>query len=127
MKGAMLFIGLAVENALEGAVVYKNSPNLRNGKLNPKDFHKYAHDLKDVANKLDLELSLISDGYLIRLSMFVQWASRYKAPLRQVEYYKSQGELKMHHPSDFDQARQLIETLQELSDYSQENSWPHES
>ncbi len=127
MKGAMLFLGLAVENALKGAVVHKAKPDLRNGKLSPKHFHEYAHDLKDVADKLELDLSDIPSDYLDRLSMFVQWASKYKTPLRRVDYDMSQGKIKMQVPSDFDRAKILIGRLQAFSGYSEENGWPHQS
>lgn len=127
MKGVMLFLGLAVENALKGAVVYKAKPDLRNGKLSPKHFHEYAHDLKDVAGKLDVDLSDIPNDYLDRLSMFVQWASKYKAPLRLRDYDDSQGNIKMQVPTDFDSAKVLINRLQVYSGYSEENGWPHQS
>ncbi len=108
MKGAMLFLGLAVENALKGAVIYKSKPDLNNNRLNPEHFHKYGHDLKAVAKKLDLDLSQISEDYLDRLSIFVQWASKYKAPLKRIDYNNSQGKIQMRYPSDFDNAKALI-------------------
>jgi len=125
MKGAMLLLGLAIENALKGAVVYQTKLVLRNDKLNSKHFHKYAHDLKDVADKLSIDFADIPRVYLDRLSMYVQWAAKYKAPLRQVDFERSQGNIKMEAPSDFDGAKTIITRLQEYCGYSEESGWPY--
>ncbi len=127
MKGTMLLLGLAVENALKGAVVYKAKPDIRNGKLDPKYFHKYSHDLKGVAEKLGADFSDIPRDYLDRLSIYVQWASKYKAPLRQVEFESSRGNIKMQAPSDFDNAKIIINRLQVYCGYTEESGWPYQS
>jgi hypothetical protein len=125
MKGAMLMLGLAAENALKGAFVYKSKPDLSSNKLAPKFFHKHTHDLNDVANKLNLSLTKQENALLNRLSMFVQWASKYKAPLRQTDHQNAQNNIKMQYPSDFDKVEDLINSLQLQSGYSEEFGWPY--
>ncbi|MGO2232428.1 hypothetical protein B6N13_04460 [Marinomonas sp. UCMA 3892] len=127
MKGAMLFLALAVENALKGAYVHIEKPEVKNGKVNSKHFHKHSHDLKDVAMKLDLNLTDDLKLYLDRLSMFIQWASRYKAPLREIDYIQSRGQIRLKHPSDFENAKNLINVLQQQSGYVEGRGWPFES
>tara|TARA_B100001063_G_scaffold207116_1_gene202825 strand:- start:3122 stop:3595 length:474 start_codon:yes stop_codon:yes gene_type:complete len=127
MKGAMLFLALAVENALKGAYVHLDKPEVKNGKVSSKHFHKYSHDLKDIAMKLDLNLTDDSKSYLDRLSMFIQWASRYKTPLREIDYINSQGQIQLRYPSDFDNAKNLINVLQQQSGYVEGKGWPFES
>lgn len=124
MKSTMLLLGLSVENALKGALVYKSKPDLLNLKLNPQHFHKQAHDLNDVAKRLNLGLCDKEEMLLDRLSMFVQWASKYQAPLRQIEYEQTKNEIKLQYPSDFEIAEKLLNTLQLQSGYSIEKGWP---
>jgi len=69
-----------VKNALKGALISKSKPDLTVGKLDSRRFHKIAHDLKSVANKLSLPFSSQEEIYLDRLSLFVQWAAKYSAP-----------------------------------------------
>ncbi|HEY0921914.1 hypothetical protein [Rheinheimera pacifica] len=73
MKGAMLLLGLSAENALKGALVFQSKPDLSKDRLDPRHFHKAAHDLSDVARKLDLNLTDFQRDLLERLTIFVQW------------------------------------------------------
>ncbi len=57
MKGAMLLLGLAAENALKGALVHKSKPDLSRDRLDPRHFHEKAHDLNAIAKKLNLRLT----------------------------------------------------------------------
>lgn len=66
MKGAMLLLGLAAENALKGAFVYRSQPELSRDRLDPKHFHDRAHDLNDSAKKLSLELTETQEELLKR-------------------------------------------------------------
>lgn len=101
MKGAMLLLGLSAENALKGAFVYQSKPDTSKDRLNPKHFHDTAHDLTDVARRLNLELTDVQLELLARLTIFVQWASKYQAPLRKSELQQASGKIKLMYPSDY--------------------------
>ncbi len=124
MKGAMLMLGLSAENALKGAFVYRSKPDLSRGKLDPKHFHKTAHDLADIAEKLNLDLSVIQIRLLDRLTIFVQWASKYQAPLRKREQKRAEGKIKLMYPSDYDLVEELISDLQRKSGFDERRGWP---
>ena len=124
MKGAMLFLGLSAENALKGAFVYTSKPDTLRDRLNPKHFHDNAHDLTDVARKLDLELTDAQLDLLERLTIFVQWASKYQAPLRKSELQKATGRIKLVYPSDYTDVENLILGLQVKSGFDETHGWP---
>ena len=123
MKGSMLLLGLAIENALKGALVHKTPPKLKNGYLSAnKYFHNKAHNLLEVATKLDLELSSNEEKFLERLSTHIQWASRYKTPLNESAYISAIGNLQ-NSQSDFQFGREFIEKLQNKSGFCSKNGW----
>jgi hypothetical protein len=127
MKSAMLMLGLAAENSLKGAFVYKSKPDLSKNKLNSKFFPNFAHDLTGIADELNLNLSNEEKALLKRLSMFVIWASKYKAPMNKSDHQNSKNNIIMQYPSDFDKIESLIKSLQLRSGYSEEFGWPYES
>lgn len=112
MKGAMLLLGLSAENALKGAFVYQSKPDTSKDKLYPKHFHKNAHDLTEIARKLNLELSHAQLDLFERLTIFVQWASKYQAPLSKSELQRANGKIKLVYPSDYASVENLILSLQ---------------
>ena len=123
MKGSMLLLGLAIENALKGALVHKTPPELKNGRLSArKFFHKEAHNLIEVTAKLDLELSTREEDVLERLSTHIQWASRYKTPLDECAYISSIGNLQSCE-SYFQFGQEFIEKLQNISGFCPKNGW----
>lgn len=127
MKGAMLLLGLSAENALKGAYVFQSKPDLSKDRLDPKHFHKIAHDLSDVARKLDLDLTESQRDLLERLTMFVQWASKYQAPLRKSEHEKASGKMKLVYPSDYELVEDLISDLRNDSGFDETYGWPYKS
>ncbi len=127
MKGAMLLLGLAAENALKGAFVYRSKPDISKDRLHPTHFHTNAHDLTEVARKLNFELSVAQFDLLERLTIFVQWASKYQAPLRKSELQRANGKIKLVYPSDYVDVESLILSLQKKSGYDEIHGWPHNS
>lgn len=127
MKGSMLLLGLSAENALKGAFVYQSKPDISKDRLNPKHFHNTAHDLLDVARKLDLGLTDSQSELLERLTIFVQWASKYQAPLRKHEHERASGKMKLEYPSDYVLVEGLISDLQNKSGFDETYGWPHKS
>jgi hypothetical protein len=127
MKGAMLLLGLSAENALKGAFVYQFKPDLSKDRLNPKHFHDTAHDLTDVARKLNFGLTDAQFDLLERLTIFVQWASKYQAPLRKTEHERAIGKIKLVYPSDYALVEELISDLQSNSGFDETHGWPHNS
>ena len=123
MNSTMLLLGLATENALKGALVFKSKPELKNDKLNPKHFHEFAHELSEVVEKLDLNISTQEQELIDRLSMFVQWSAKYQTPLRKVDYEQSQGMQRLNYPRDFIMAEKLINLLQSQSGYTENSGW----
>ncbi len=123
LKGALLLLGLAAENALKGAYVYKNAPDLSKERLSAKHFHEKAHDLNDVASRLGLSLKPEHSVLLERLSSSVQWSSKYKAPLKKSDLDELIHGVKMG-STDLDAIENLIEDLQRQSGYSEEKGWP---
>jgi len=125
LKGAMLLLGLSAENALKGAFVYRSKPDISRDRLNPKHFHDVAHDLSDIARKLGLELSETHMALLQRLTIFVQWASKYQTALRKTDHDRAAGKIKLVYPSDFDLVEKLISDLQSRSGYAEGSGWPY--
>jgi hypothetical protein len=126
MKAAMLLLGLAAENALKGAVVYRSKPDLSNDQLKSKHFHEHAHNLIEISKKLNLNLSDAQIDLLERLTIFVQWASKYQAPLTKREHQSASGRIKLN-PSDYQQVEDLIHQLQKVSGFDETNGWPSRS
>jgi len=127
MKGAMLLLGLSAENALKGAFVYKSPPDLVKARLNPKHFHEVAHDLTDLAKRLELNLSKIQVSLLERLTISVQWASKYQTPLKKSEHERATGKIKLKYPSDYKLVEELIRDLQKASGFDEVNGWSHKN
>lgn len=127
MKGAMLLLGLSAENALKGAFVYQSKPDTSKGRLNPNHFHEAAHDLIDVARKLKLELTDIQLDLLERLTICVQWASKYQTPLRKSDLQRAKGKIKLIYPSDYKNVENLIFDLQINSGFNEMYGWPYKS
>ena len=127
MDAAKLCLSLALENAFKGAYVYLSKPDLSGNKLNTKHFHKKAHDLVDLADRLELRLLDSERIFLKRLTSFIVWAARYNAPLTENVFKDFEGEHKITYPHDFDYVEKLIENLQRQSGYSEENGWPYKS
>ncbi|MCH8479789.1 MAG: hypothetical protein LAT56_17890 [Wenzhouxiangella sp.] len=127
MKGAMLLLGLSAENALKGALVSKSEPDLSKDRLDPRHFHNAAHDLSDVARKLDLDLTESQRDLLERLTIFVQWASKYQAPLRKSEHEKARGRMKLVYPSDYSLVEILISDLRNNSGFDEIHGWTYKS
>lgn len=123
MKGAMLLLGLSAENALKGAFVYRSRPDISGDKLSPKHFHNNSHDLIEVAQKLSLELSDAQFDLLERLTIFVQWASKYQAPLKKSELLQAKKKLKLVYPSDYKSLEDLIHVLQANSGFDEMHGW----
>lgn len=126
MKGVMLLMGLAVENALKGAFVHEFPPDTSGGRLKSTHFQDNGrqHDLIAIAEKMNF---LISDEYqplLERLTIFVQWASKYQAPLRNSEHVNASGKLYFRPSMDFTLVEKLIENLQIHAGYNDKNGWP---
>ena len=59
IKAMMLLMGLAVENALKGALIHKQPPDTSAGRLKSSHFQDkgQAHDLVAIAQKLDLPIT----------------------------------------------------------------------
>jgi hypothetical protein len=93
LKGAMLLLGLSAENALKGAFVCRSKSDISGDRLNSKHFHDVAHDLSDIARKLGLELSETHMALLQRLTIFVQWASKYQTALRKTDHDRAAGKI----------------------------------
>ncbi|MCW8355284.1 hypothetical protein N5P32_05045 [Marinomonas pontica] len=123
MKGAMLLLGLSAENALKGAYIYRSNPDISGDKLLSKHFHNKSHDLIEIAGKLSLELSDAQVDLLERLTIFVQWASKYQAPLRKSELLQASGKLKLEYPSDYKSLEDLIHVLQANSGFDEIHGW----
>lgn len=127
MKGAMLLLGLSLENALKGALVHRSKPDLSNDRLRSDHFHDVPHDLFAIAQKLDLSLDDAQRELLERLTMFVQWASKYQAPLRKAEHKKAVGRIKLRYPSDYNLVEGLIRSLRASSGFEELHGWPCKS
>jgi len=123
MKGAMLMLGLSAENALKGALVFQSKPDVSKGKMSSGHFHEKPHDLIEVAEKLDLDLTGKQKDLLVRLTLFVQWASKYQVPLREYEYINAQGKLTLTYPSDYAMVEELILALQRNCGFNGESGW----
>jgi hypothetical protein len=122
LKGALLLLGLSAENALKGTYVYEHVPDLSRDRLNPAHFHEKAHDLNEVASKLELSLEVGQVELLARLTTSIQWSSKYRAPLKKADL----RELTMGMPlrsTDFDDVENLIESLQKRAGYNEEFGW----
>ena len=127
MDATKLCLALSLENAFKGALVYYSKPDLSRNKLDSRHFHKKAHDLADLAERLKLELTTEELQLLARFSNFIVWAARYNAPLTENTYIEFDGENKITFPSDFSFVESLIIKLQGQSGYSNESGWPLES
>lgn len=127
MQTSKLCLALSLENAFKGAFVYLSKPDLSRNKLDPKHFHKKAHDLVDLAIRLGFTLTPEETQLLARFSSFIIWAARYSAPLTENAYVQFDGENKITFPTDFDFVEKLIIKLQNKSGYSDINGWPLES
>lgn len=123
MKGALLLLGLAVENALKGVYVHKEKPDISRDKLSSKHFHEQPHDLIDIANRLNLSLTTEHKNLLERLTRCVQWQSKYRAPLKKVDLDRAEGDLTLS-STDFDKVEKMIEELQGQSGYDESTGWP---
>ena len=123
LKGALLLLGLSAENALKGAYVCKNAPDLSSEKLRSRHFHDRAHDLNEVASRLELSLDEDQVGLLTRLTTSIQWSSKYRAPLKKSDLDELTQSLAMR-STDLDAIEALIEDLQRRSGYSETLGWP---
>lgn len=122
LKGALLLLGLSVENALKGAYVYLNKPDISDGRLSPRHFHDAPHDLNDIAGKLGLSLDANQCLLLTRLTMCIQWASKYKAPLKKSDLDEMKSKV-MLKSSDLGDIEEFIDALQNQSGYSKSSGW----
>lgn len=123
LKGALLLLGFSVENALKGAHVFRVKPNLSRGRMDPKDFSEHSHHLLQIANNVDLHLTDPQIDLLERLTHYIQWSSRYQAPLRKSEHENPQARIRLK-PADYHLALTLILELQSQSGYGIECGWP---
>lgn len=126
MKAIMLLLGLAAENALKGALVYKFPPDTSGERLKSSHFQNNGrqHDLLAIAQRMNFTISEERRALLERLTIFVQWASKYQAPLRKSEQEKASGNLYLRPPMDFRHVETLIQELQTHAGYSNDSGWP---
>ncbi|MEA5445565.1 hypothetical protein VCB98_07015 [Gammaproteobacteria bacterium AB-CW1] len=126
MKGIMLLLGLAVENALKGALVYKFPPDTSGGRLRSSHFQGNGrqHDLVAIAQRMKFPISDEYRPLLERLSIFVQWASKYQVPLRKSEQKKASGNLYLRPPTDIKLVEALITDLQSYAGFDNDDGWP---
>jgi hypothetical protein len=126
LKGAMLLLGLAVESALKGALVFGSTPDLSNGKLDRKHFQDegFSHNLNMIAAKLRNPIDNELMELLERLTVFVQWASKYQSALRKTDHNQGQNKILLHYPNDYKNVNRLINELQKRSGFDEENGWP---
>ena len=130
MKGSMLLLGLALENALKGAVVHTSQPDISNGKLNSGHFKLDStnnHDLNGIAKKLNYSISDTQRERLERLTIFVQQASKYQSALNESQHMNAVDRLKLNYPLDYQLAEALIIDLQKRSGFDETRGWPHTS
>lgn len=127
MQASKLCLALSLENAFKGAFVYSEKPDLSRNRLDPKHFHKKAHDLVDLAIRLGFTLTPEETQLLSRFSSFIIWAARYSAPLTENAFLQFDGENKITFPTDFEYVEKLIVKLQNESGYSESSRWPLES
>lgn len=125
-KAIMLLMGFAVENALKGALVYKFPPDTSGGRLKSSHFQDKGrqHDLVAIAQRMNFPISDEYRALLERLTIFVQWASKYQAPLRKSEQEKASGNLYLRPLTDFKLVETLIKELQIHAGYNNDSGWP---
>lgn len=126
MKGAMLLLGIAAENALKGAHVQKEKPDLSKRKLPFKQFSDGTknHDLIGIATKLGHPLSDEMRELFERLTIFVTWASKYQAAIKEDEHQEATGRLRLNYPGDYRLVENLIKELRANSGYDESSGWP---
>lgn len=123
MKGAMLLLGLAMENALKGAFVYRNKPDISDGRLHATYFQSPPHDLLRLARNLELELSEDLMRLLGRLTIFVKWASKYQSAMNKSDQDQAKGRMKLSYPKDYELVKEMISSLRDESGFDEVYGW----
>lgn len=125
MKGAMLLLGLAAENALKGAICHNLPPDISSGNLKSKHFQDngQSHDLLEIAKKSGVTITPKRKYTLERLTIFVQWAAKYQAPLRKVDHEKAEGMLRFYPSVDYRVVESLITDLHRMVGYEDHIGW----
>ena len=128
MSSAQLLIGLAVENALKGAIISKQPKLVENGKFDIKKIGggKNNHGLNDLAENAQISMSPSRKDLLDRLTIYVIWAGKYGAPFKEIDYKNAQQKksLTLKFPSDLTIAREIIEECEIKAGYEKQKGWP---
>lgn len=126
LKGAMLLLALSIENALKGLHVHISEPDLSSGKLNVRQFvdNGNPHDLNAIVRKLQYPISQGEEELLSRLTVFLIWAAKYQAPLKEIEHESAAKAKRLNFPNDVALAQELIKKLQGQAGFDPGNGWP---
>lgn len=113
LKGSLLLLAVAVENALKAPKVAAGGVTMKNGRIDKKVLGGGAtgHDLLALAKEINLQLSEQERALLERLTAVANWAGKYQTPLDEKEYLRAQGDnpRQLHLPTDTELSRAIIE------------------
>jgi hypothetical protein len=78
----LLIIAYALENYFKAILIHKNRKELHSELLTEIPSYIFGHDLKELAKKTSINLTIDEEGLLTRLSRLSIWEARYPVPTR---------------------------------------------
>jgi len=117
MGGALLLMGLAVENAFKAVWVHRNPPSLKNGRIKPSQLGggKTGHSLLILSRQIGLTLSKDEETVLQRFEAYTKWLGKYRVSLSEGPYNEAdtKGYRVLADPDDLRVAHALVARAQE--------------
>jgi hypothetical protein len=118
MRGCMLLMAFALENALKGIIVARGGLSVNAaGKLSwPKQRGlRTGHELVPLAAAACLENSEAEQSFLERLSEYSVWAGKYSIPNKREQYSElARGRRKLNWPEDLRTAQALLSHIEHV-------------
>lgn len=114
LKGTLLLLGFAVENALKGVIVAENTPSIKEGRVEVRKLFgdpSQQHDLVKLHDKTGKNFLSADPNLLEKLTAIICWAGRYPAPIK-MGHFDSAVKLNPRSlviPCDVDLVLKLIE------------------
>jgi hypothetical protein len=116
MGGALLLMGLAVENAFKAVWVRRNPPSLKDGRIKPSQLGggKTGHSLLTLSRQIGFTLSQDQESVLKRLEAYTLWLGKYQVSLSEGPYNEAdtQGYRILRDPDDLRVAHALVAQAQ---------------
>ena len=118
MRGCMLLMAFALENAIKGVIVARGGLSVDDkGKLSwPKQCGlRTGHELVPLASAAGLENSESEQSLLERLSEYSVWAGKYSIPNKREHFSeRARGRRKLHWPEDLRTAQALLARIEQV-------------